>query len=304
MSGREPAWRVLALELNAAVEEEKGAGEKSTSYLLSPMGSRMSRVLVTGTLTPPEPVGKPDGPPFLRARLTDPTGTISVTAGSFQPRALAQLRAHQDSSLALVVGKVNLFRGRDGNAYVSVRAEGLRSLSEPAYHQQLAETLGQTIERLELMRRISGDAAPDDTVLRDAGHPAAWIRAARAATARYPPGDPARFRTPLTNVLTTLRPGRTAPPPSARPGAVRITHAPPPSAPKSRSAAEQAEASAFLDVIDGLAEGSVDGYADLREAVRVAAGRGVTAERAEELLNFLEEDGVLEEPIVGKLRRA
>jgi len=108
----------------------------------------------------------------------------------------------------------------------------------------------------------------------------------------------------LTSVLTTLMPGRPDPPSPARSGAVRITYTPPPPGPKSRSAAEQAEASAFLDVIDGLAEGSVDGYADLREAVQVAAGRGVTAERAEELLNFLEEDGVLEEPIVGKLRRA
>jgi uncharacterized protein len=304
VSGREPAWRVLALELNAAVEEEKGSGEKAASYLLSPLGARMSRVLVAGTLTPPEPVGKPDAPPFLRARLADPTGTISVTAGSFQPRASAQLRAHEAPSLALVVGKVNLFRGRDGNAYVSVRAEGLRPISELAYHEQLAESLRQTVERLELMRKLAQVPVPQEAELRADGHPAAWIRAARAAKERYPAADFAKFRSPLSSVLTTLRPGRPAPAPATRPGPVRITHTPPPPARKSRSAAEQAEASAFLDVIDGLAESSVDGYADLREAVRMSAARGVTAERAEELLNFLEEDGVLEEPIVGKLRRA
>jgi len=188
VSGRETAWRVLALELNAATEEEKGTGEKSASYLLSPLGARMSRVLVAGTLAPAEPAGKPDGPPFLRARLADPTGTISVTAGSFQPRALAQLRAHQEPSLALVVGKVNLFRGRDGNGYVSVRAEGLHPISEHVYHEQLAETLGQTLQRLELVKRIASDATTDDAALRVDGHPAAWIRAARAAKARYPAG--------------------------------------------------------------------------------------------------------------------
>ncbi|MCI4344480.1 MAG: hypothetical protein L3J87_02495, partial [Thermoplasmata archaeon] len=158
--------------------------------------------------------------------------------------------------------------------------------------------------RLDLLRRLADDPAPDDAALRGRGDPPHWVRAARAVKARYPPADPSRYRTPLTSVLSTLRPGPPASVQTARPGPVRITHTPPPPAPTPRSAAEQAEASAFLDVIDGLAEGSVDGYADLREAVQVAAGRGVTAARAEELLNFLEEDGVLEEPIVGKLRRA
>jgi DNA replicative helicase MCM subunit Mcm2 (Cdc46/Mcm family) len=70
------------------------------------------------------------------------------------------------------------------------------------------------------------------------------------------------------------------------------------------SAAERAEESAFLDVIDQLAEHSADGYADLNEVVRAAARTGVTSQRAEELLGRLEESGAVEEPIVGKLRRA
>jgi uncharacterized protein len=304
VSGREPAWRVLATELNAAVEEEKGVGQKAASYLLSPLGARMSRVLVVGTLAPPESVGRPDGAPFLRARLADPTGTISITAGSFQPRALALLRAHTEPSLALVVGKVNLFRGRDGNPYVSVRAEGLRGLSEAAYHAQLAETLRHTLDRIDLVRRLVTEPAADDARLARSGVPLAWVRGARAAHRRYPAADLGRFRSPLTSVVAAFGPAPSPARAETRPSSVRITRSPPPAKPPARSAAEQAEASAFLDVIDGLAEGSVDGYADLREAVRVAAGRGVTANRAEELLNFLEEDGVLEEPIVGKLRRA
>ncbi|MCI4350149.1 MAG: hypothetical protein L3K15_01360 [Thermoplasmata archaeon] len=304
MSRREPAWRVLAVEFNAAVEEEKGAGEKAASYLLSPLGARMSRVLVAGTLTPAEPVGRPEGAPFLRARLADPTGTVSVTAGSFQPRAMALLRAHAEPGLALVVGRVNLFRGRDGNAYVSVRAEGLRSLRVEAYRAQLAETLRHTLDRIDLVRRLAAAPSETDAAIVADGVPAAWVRAARASKLRYPAVDATRFRTPLTSVVAAL--GPTTPPARPEPsrGSVRITRSPPPAPAAARSAAEQAEASAFLDVIDGLAEGSIDGYADLRDAVRAAAGRGVTAERAEELLNFLEEDGVLEEPIVGKLRRA
>jgi RPA family protein len=302
--GRETAWRVLASEFNAAVEEEKGVGEKAASYLLSPLGARMSRVLLVGTLTPAEPVGRPDGAPFLRARIADPTGTITVTAGSFQPRALALLRAHTETSLALVVGRVNLFRGRDGNAYLSARAEGVRRLSEEAYRTQLAETVRHTLDRIELQRRVATGPAADDASLVQSGYPIAWVEAARTARARYPADDLARFRSPLAMAVAAVKGATPGSGPAPRPGAVRITRTPPAAQAPARSAAEQAEASAFLDVIDGLAEGSVDGYADLREAVRAAAGRGVTAERAEELLTYLEEDGVLEEPIVGKLRRA
>jgi RPA family protein len=52
MSGRETAWRVLAQEFGASIEEEKGVGERAASYLLSPLGARMNRVLVAGVLSP------------------------------------------------------------------------------------------------------------------------------------------------------------------------------------------------------------------------------------------------------------
>ena len=55
MPRREPAWRVTTWELEAAVEEERGAGDRAASYLISPFGGRLNRVLVAGTLSPAEP---------------------------------------------------------------------------------------------------------------------------------------------------------------------------------------------------------------------------------------------------------
>jgi hypothetical protein len=83
-----------------------------------------------------------------------------------------------------------------------------------------------------------------------------------------------------------------------------VTRVAPPPAPPPRTAGDRAQEAVFLDLVDELADGSDDGYADLKEAARLAAGRGIGADRVEEILNRLEEDGVLEEPIVGKLRRA
>ncbi|HZY70102.1 MAG TPA: hypothetical protein VFF67_03885 [Thermoplasmata archaeon] len=306
MNGREPAWRTLALELNAATEEERGEGDRAASYLVSPMGGRMSRVLLAGTLAPAEPSGRPDGPPFLRARLADPTGTITVTAGGFQPRALAALQAHRAPSAHVAVGKVSLFQGRDGNSYVSVRAEGLRAIDPVTYRGFLSDTVKQTVRRIELVQKLRLQPSTPDEELAASGVPSAWLRGARTSIARFPSVEPSRFVGPLATALAVVQRGE----PKATPAAsipspsVTVTRRAPPAAPPPPSAAEQALAASFLDVVDGLADASVDGYADLRDAFRLAAERGVNSERAEELLNRLEEDGVLEEPIVGKLRRA
>ena len=48
---RETAWRVFANELNTSTLEIKATEEKMPSYLVSPLGAKINRVLVAGTLT-------------------------------------------------------------------------------------------------------------------------------------------------------------------------------------------------------------------------------------------------------------
>lgn len=306
MTGREPAWRVLAHEFAASIEEERGTGERAATYVLSPLGARMNRVVVVGTMGAAEAVGREEEAPFYRGRLIDPTGTVTVTAGGFQPRAMAALRELAEPRPVLVVGKAHLFRGRDQTVYGSVRAEALRPITDAEYRAALLEAVDQGAARLALVRvaRAAGTTSP---VVSAAPAPELWTRGARAAADRYPTVDLEPFRAGFERALRVAE-GEPNPEPGPAKGVapVRIhrtpaTARPAPSAP---SAAERAEEAAFLDVIDELAEASADGYADLRDALQRAAGRGVTEAQAEELVNRLEEAGVLEEPIVGKLRRA
>ncbi len=306
MALREVAWRVTARELEGSLEEERGAGERPTSYLLSPFGARMNRVVVAGTLTPAEPIGRDESQPFWRARLTDPTGSVAVTAGSFQPRAMAQLRAATAPRPAVVVGKVHLYRGRDGVGTVSVRAEGLRSVPEAEERATLADVARQTLDRLDVVERLARSPGVTDATLQGEGIPGAWVRAARASLERYPNVDRAAFRRELGAVVRRVAgdSGPVAPPEGPSP-AVAVTRAPPPKpAAPAPTAAERAEESLFLDLVDEVSDVSVDGYADLKEVLARASGRGLDAPKAEAVLNRLEESGALEEPIVGKLRRA
>jgi uncharacterized protein len=305
MALREPAWRVTARELESSLEEEKGSGERAASYLLSPFGARMNRVLVAGTLSLAESVGRDESQAFWRSRLSDPTGTVAVTAGSFQPRAMAQLRAASAPRPALVVGKVHLYRGRDGVGYVSVRAEGVRSLSESEERAFLADIVRQTFDRLDLVERIEKGTALTDAEARRDGIPAGWVHAARESLRRYPNVDRATFRRELRPAIRRVA-GDSGPEAAlSLPSTVTVTRAPPPKAPSEPpSAQERAEESLFLDLLDEVAEVSVDGYADLKEVIARVASQGLASDRAETVLNRLEEEGVVEEPIVGKLRRA
>lgn len=306
MSLREPAWRVTARELESSLEEEKGEGERPTAYLLSPFAARMNRVLMAGILSPAESIGRDDSQAFWRARLSDPTGAVAITAGSFQPRAMAQLRAASAPRPAIVVGKVHLFRGRDGVGYVSVRAEAVRSVAETEERSALADIVRQTLDRLDLLERVEKEPALSEEALRKDGVPAAWLRAARASRVRYPNVDRAAFRRDLRSAVRRVagESGPTSATPSTAP-MVTVTRAPPPR-PESPapSAAERAEESLFLDQLDEVADVSADGYADLKEVLSRVSSHGLLGDRAEVILNRLEEEGVVEEPIVGKLRRA
>jgi uncharacterized protein len=303
---REPAWRVTAREIESSLEEERGEGDRAASYLISPFGARMNRVVLAGTLSPAEPVGREDPPTFWRSRLTDPTGAVAVTAGSFQPRAMAQLRASPESRPAIVVGKVHLYRGRDGVAYVSVRAEALRSVAEADERALLADIVRQTLDRLDLIERLEREPATPAGDLTAAGLPATWIEAARQSIRRYPSVDRASFRRELAAAVRRVA-GATSPTavPPGIPTGVTVTRAPPPRpAAPPPTAAEREEEAAFLTLLDEIADVSVDGYADLKEVIGRLAAQGVVADRAELVLNRLEEEGAVEEPIVGKLRRA
>ena len=301
MSRREPAWRVTSRELTAATVEERGQGDRAASYLLSPFGARMNRVLLAGALSTAEPLGRDDPPTFWRSRLDDPLGSVAVTAGSFQPRAMVQLRRVPPGRPALVLGKVHLYRGRDELATVSVRAEAVRAVSEVEERRALAEIARQTLDRLDLVERLAHEPGATDDTLRAAGYPLVWVRAARATRHHYPDPGLGPYRDALGALVRRVG---LLPPPSVPTGAVRVSVDPLPVPPVASTGAEREEESAFLDLVDAAAESSADGYADVQQLFRQLADRGFGSERAEAVLGRLEEGGVVEEPVVGKLRRA
>jgi RPA family protein len=301
---REPAWRVLTRELESSLEGERGAGERAAAYVFSPFGGRLNRVLLAGALSPAEPVGRDEAQSFWRARFSDPTGAVAVTAGSFQPRAMAQLRASNTPRTVLLVGKVNLYTGREGTATVSVRAEALRAVGDLEERSALTDALRQTLDRLDLLERLRDHPGTPTETFTAGAVPAPWISAARESLRRYPNVDRDQFRRELRPVLRRITGLASVQDVPAPPPTVQIRRDVPASAKDPPSAAERAEESLVLEFLDQVADASLDAYADRRELLARVGSRGLGVDRAEIVLTRLEDDGVIEEPIVGKLRRA
>ena len=211
---REVAWRLFTHELTSSSVQEKGEGEKATTHVLTPLGSCVSRLLLVGTLSQIEPLGS-GAAPLWRARFTDPTGGVPVTAGSYQPRALAFLSQAKAPLLATVVGKAHLFVGREGVPMVSVRSEIIAPATPAEERAWVVETARQSLRRLALTKavRTRGSRDPGSYPM---GYPRRLVDSAIRCLDRYPGSDPERFRGPIERALEGVGKGAPVSPEASR----------------------------------------------------------------------------------------
>jgi len=167
---REVAKRVFAEELkssNYSFRDGQDQNQYAPSYLLTPTGAKCNRVFMVGTLTEKDDIG--GDTEYWRGRVVDPTGSVLIYAGQYQPEA-AQILASMDApSFVAVVGKPNLYQTDDGNIIISLRAESIQKVDEGTRNQWIMDTAKRTLERIEEMKKVkpaalSGDFATADSV--------------------------------------------------------------------------------------------------------------------------------------------
>ena len=69
---RQPARRIFAGEYNDSTVEIKGSGEKTPSYVVTPLGCKVNRLFAIGVLTDVENISEPEfhNKIFVAVRLT------------------------------------------------------------------------------------------------------------------------------------------------------------------------------------------------------------------------------------------
>lgn len=153
MPARETAWRVFANELNSSTLEIKATEEKMPSYLVSPLGARMNRVLVAGVFTEKANSGTEDEP-LWRGRIQDVNGQFFLNVGRYQPDAMAAMADLEPPCYVAAVGRVRSYTTDDGRTFVSVRPERIIKIDERTYNEWLLETARTTWARLKWMREV------------------------------------------------------------------------------------------------------------------------------------------------------
>ena len=150
---RETAWRVFANELNTSTLEIKATEEKMPSYVVSPLGAKINRVLVAGTLTEKANSGTPEEP-LWRGRIRDVNGQFFLNVGRYQPDAMAAMADLEPPCFVAAVGRVRAYTTDDGRTFVSVRPERIIRIDEPTLNEWLLDTAQSAWTRLKWMKQV------------------------------------------------------------------------------------------------------------------------------------------------------
>jgi len=165
---REVAWRVFASEYNDASHEIKNDGEKTPSYVITPLGAKINRLFIVGVLTDVERVSETGD--FVRAHVSDPTGVFTLYSGQFQQEVTDSLLSIDVPAFVAVTGKSRTYRPEDSeDIFVSIRPEKVVEVTTSHRNQWILETCQKTKERIDAIVEAKKMAQPNLPDLRKLG---------------------------------------------------------------------------------------------------------------------------------------
>ena len=306
MNQREVAWRLFAEEYNSSVLEHTGEGEKPVSYIITPLGAKVNRMLVVGVATDIEDVGE-EGKPRYRARVTDPTGTYYVSAGEYQPAAAMSLSKMSPPAFAAVVGKSRAYAPEEGVKYLSIRPERIMEVDAEARDYWVLETAKSTLRRLDAVEDALGMAQPTIIELMKLGYPENLADGVVRALDHYKDIDVDRFRRTVVDALKSILPERREAGPTAEPQAPKKAKAPPKKEPETAVGEMHAvgigkdEEDAVLKIIESLESGPRGVPWD--KIMEAAKAKKIDKVRLEEIIASLLDKGEVYEPELGMMKR-
>jgi len=184
MNARETAWRMFAKEFNDATLDINSGEEKAPSYVVTPLGAKTNRLFIVGVVTEIDEVGSGETP-MLRARIADPTGSYYLSAGQFQPEAMAALRELKVPEFVAVVGKAKVYAPDDTVRLLSIRPEIIQKCDSKLRDYWVYETAVSTMRRIEMMEEALKMDPPSAQEIEKLGYPKYMAEGASAAANHY-----------------------------------------------------------------------------------------------------------------------
>jgi RPA family protein len=292
---REVAWRIFAGEFNASSLEIKGEGDRSPSYVVSPLGAMVNRMFVVGVLTDSENIGT-DDEPLWRGRISDPTGIFYVSAGQYQPEAAIAISKIDPPAFVAVVGKARTYSPEEGTLYVSIRPENIRVVDEAIRDYWVLDTCRQTLKRIDALADALEMESPSVDELVNLGHDPNLSEGVIKSLGHYMGLNLESYREMVIDALKYLLPEYE----------MEMEIPTDVSGPEEIELDEEIEDEEFnqedviLRIIDRL-DSSGKG-APWDEIVDEAGKEGIERTELEELTNSLLDKGLIYEPVLGKMK--
>ena len=141
---RQPAVHMLASEFSESTLHEKGSGEYDPSFIITKLGAKVNRVVVSGMLERLEPRETSNGATIWQGQLRDPSGLHYFSVGDYESESMRELVIDAskklesgDTLMMLMVAKARFFQNDEGAIYTSIRPEEGAIIGPSRYRQWL-----------------------------------------------------------------------------------------------------------------------------------------------------------------------
>ncbi len=280
---REPAWRVFAAEYNSSKHYIKATEPKMPSYVITPIGAKISRLFVVGVLTEVRVITEE----VIKARIADQTGAFYMLAGKFNPEARQILETVKVPQFIAVVGKVNVYNPREDLMYVSVVPERVKIVNEILRDYWVFDTARRLKIRIDAMGEALRMDEPSVDKLMSLGFSRKISEGVVLAIQYYQKINVERYMDMLKDALKHLLP-------EYRAMGYEL--------PTVEEEEEQEEVGELEEEILNLIEQlDQDGKGASYEALLEKSG--ISEEKLDEVLLSLQEKGEIYEPYLGKFKR-
>lgn len=198
---REMAFRIFADEFNHSKVKITGNEKYAPNYVVSPLGAKMNRVFVVGVLMDVENRGD-EQDPFYLAKVSDTAGTFHLSAGQYNPEAAAVLGELSYPSFVAIVGKVRGYEPEDGGFFLSISPETIKVVDEKIRNYWCVKTAQDTLNRIKAYRQAREMDEPSFDGLKEQGYTSQVARGALLALEKY--GEDVNVNLYFKNAVSTI----------------------------------------------------------------------------------------------------
>ncbi|MDD5502404.1 MAG: hypothetical protein PHH26_02945 [Candidatus Thermoplasmatota archaeon] len=304
MVSRETAWRAFAGEYKDSDFEEKGEGEMAPSYVITPLGAKLNRIFIVGTLMEVE---KREND--VKATFWDGTDTVSLYANKYNQEAMDSLLKLKTPCYASVLARVRTFSPEEGKIFITVKPDQIREATLEERDYWMLSAAEQTLYRIEAFSEASKMEPPNNEKMDALGYASEISDGIIKALEHYNSQDIPRYREMVAGAIASIAGGekepimavqpsqeQEVPKPTAQKAPAPIAKSPPAIQAKSKANPDE---EAIIEIVKSLDVGKGASWEDV---VAKAEARGMDKNKIEESIIRLEDAGTIEEPFLGQLR--